>query len=83
MLTMLSLAEFDFNLTGLDKRTALMVAATAGQFEAVEYMLELAKTLDIHVEARDAFHHTALDNAKSKGHDKIVDLLSRHSFTIK
>jgi ankyrin repeat protein len=77
MLGMLHLAEFDFNQTGLDGRTALHHAATAGQIEAVKYFLGTGK-LGIDVDAKDAFDNTAMDNARSRGWREIVELLAKH-----
>ncbi len=54
-----------------DQNTPLIIAAKAGKFEAVEWLLDHGA--DIHAKAERG--KTALDWAKANGHQKIVELL--------
>lgn len=59
------------------KRTPLMCAAYAGNFEAVKFLVE--KSLNVDIEAQDdcwiGTGKTALDYANEQGHKKVVELL--------
>lgn len=61
-----------------EKRTPLMCAAYAGNFEAVKFFL-VEKSLNVNIEAQDdcwiGTGKTALDYANEQGHKKVVELL--------
>jgi len=70
---MLLLSEgMDVNIRDYDKRTAIHVAASAGKLKSVFY---LVMTYGAFLNPVDRWGQTPLSNAKTFGHQKVVDFL--------
>jgi len=61
-----------------DKRTCLHIAASDGHVNVVKYLVKLARgDLNIDLNSRDRWGHSAIEDAKSNGHEKCAKVLMR------
>ena len=76
--------NFDITAADYDKRTALHLAASEGRYTIVKYFVSYFKKYGFidKIQSKDRWDRTPLDDAKSNGCQKCIELLSKYQVKI-